>query len=64
MLLTSAERNFFEAVYQVSYANPFTEALGEGERRALGAEYTDAPAVWSLDVRDPLRQRENSWRVA
>lgn len=64
MLLNSTERTFFEAIHQVSYANPFTDALGEGERKALGSAYVNAPAIWSLDMRDPLRQRENSWRLA
>lgn len=48
----------------MGYANPFTDTLADGERRALGKEFVDAPAVWSLDVRDPQGERANSWRLA
>jgi hypothetical protein len=64
MLFSPPERRFLEAVHMVSYANPFSETLAEGERRALGKEFVDTPAIWSLDIGDPQRQRENSWRLA
>lgn len=64
MLLSRTEQHFFEAVHQVCYANPFTDTLAEAEQKALGSAFVETPAVWSLDIRDPFRQRENSWRLA
>ena len=56
-------RTFLEAVNRVAAANPFLPELGEAERDALGTEYQDQGAVWSLAVEDPQRLRSNAWRI-
>lgn len=47
-LLAPAQRRFLEAVNAVAAANPFLPELGEAERAALGSEYLDQGAHWSL----------------
>lgn len=64
MLLNPAERRFLESVSTVCYANPFSADLLEGEKAALGSEFVAENPVWSLDARDPLRPRVNSWKIA
>ena len=62
-LLAPAQRRFLEAVNAVAAANPFLPELGEAERAALGSEYLDQGAHWSLQVDDPQKLRANAWRI-
>jgi transcriptional regulator of acetoin/glycerol metabolism len=64
MLLSSGERRFLEAVSTICYANPFSEELIQAEKQALGERFVAERPVWSLDSRDPLRPRANSWLIA
>jgi hypothetical protein len=74
MLFRPQERRLAAAISQIAYANPFTPARIEGERLALGDEYSEE-ASWSayrahLDAgRGPespnvVRLRDRSWRAA
>ncbi len=61
--LTQAQERFLRAVNAVAAANPFLPELAEAERDALGGEYVDQGAHWSLQVDDPRKLRANAWRI-
>src|SRR4051812_24885248 len=63
-LYTRAERVFLEAVSRLAYANPFLPERTEWERAALGADYVPGELVWSRNVQDLDRPRENVYRIA
>ena len=58
--LTQAQERFLRAVNAVAAANPFLPELAEAERDALGGEYVDQGAHWSLQVDDPRKLRANA----
>lgn len=62
-LLSTAQTRFLEAVNAVASANPFLAELAQAERAALGGEYVDQGAHWSLQVDDPQKLRANAWRI-
>jgi hypothetical protein len=62
-LLTASERSFLEAVSRVGCCNPFLPELLEFEREALGDEFIEDDAVWSLAVADPDLMRINTSRI-
>ncbi|HYP06887.1 MAG TPA: sigma 54-interacting transcriptional regulator, partial [Bryobacteraceae bacterium] len=62
-LFTASETKFLQAVSSIAYANPFLPELLEQERQALGREYVEQPAFWSLEVDDPDKRRANTWRL-
>jgi transcriptional regulator with AAA-type ATPase domain len=57
--LSHAERSFLTAVSQVAYTNPFLPERVEFERAALGSEFVEGEAVWSLPVENPEETRKN-----
>ncbi len=57
------QRASLEAVNRVALANPFLPELAEAEAAALGADYEDQGATWSLQVDDPAKLRSNAWRI-
>ncbi len=61
--LTTAERTFLKAVSQFAYCNPFLPEHTEFERAVLGAEFLEGEPVWSQQVKDPEKPRENVWRI-
>jgi Sigma-54 interaction domain len=61
--LSPAERAFLKAVSQFAYCNPFLPEHTEFERAALGDEYVEGDPVWSQQVKDPEKPRENVWRI-
>lgn len=61
--LSPSEQRFLSAVNAVAAANPFLPELAEAERLALGKEYVDQGAHWSLQVDDPQKLRVNAWRI-
>ena len=63
-LLNSSERTFLQAVSHFSYCNPFLPEHTEFERAALGTEYVEGEPVWSQQVENPEKPRENVWRIA
>jgi transcriptional regulator with AAA-type ATPase domain len=60
---TPTQQRFLQAVNAVAAANPFLPELAEAERAALGSEYIDQGAHWSLQVDDPQKLRVNAWRI-
>ncbi|MBL8210805.1 MAG: sigma-54-dependent Fis family transcriptional regulator [Bryobacterales bacterium] len=63
-ILSPRERQFLDATSRCGSANPFTEELTAAERDALGDAFVLDFPVWSLDVRDPMKPRANSWEIA
>jgi len=61
--LNSSERAFLRAVSEFSYCNPFLPEHTEFERAALGSEYVQGEPVWSQQVENPEKPRENVWRI-
>jgi hypothetical protein len=61
--LTKPERIFLEAVRGLANANPFLPEHTALEKAALGGDFQDGEAVWSLKVSDPERRRTNIWRI-
>ena len=53
--LTTSERAFLRAIANLGYCNPFLPERIEYEREALGPDFVEAEAVWSLRVDDPDR---------
>jgi DNA-binding NtrC family response regulator len=62
--LSAPERAFLHAVSQLAYCNPFLPERIGFERAALGGEFVEGEAVWSLAVDEPDRPRANVWRIA
>ena len=63
-LYSRSERKFLEAVSRLAYANPFLPERTECERAALGDDYVPGDLVWSRNVQDLDRPRENVYRIA
>ena len=61
--LSAPERAFLKAVSQFAYCNPFLPEHTEFERAALGDDYIEGEPVWSQQVKDPEKPRENVWRI-
>jgi transcriptional regulator with AAA-type ATPase domain len=63
IFLTAGERAFIEAVSGFAYCNPFLPEHTEWERAALGPDFLEGEPVWSQQVKDPEKPRENVWRI-
>ena len=61
--LNAAERAFLRAVSQFAYCNPFLPEHTEFERAVLGEDFVEGEPVWSQQVKDPEKPRENVWRI-
>src|ERR1700674_4639268 len=57
--LSPVERAFLTAVSQLAYTNPFLPERMDYERQALGSEFVEGEAVWSLPVGRPEETRRN-----
>jgi len=62
--LTTAERAFLRTVSDLGYCNPFLPERIESEQAALGADFSAAKAVWSLQVDDPSTPNVNNRKIA
>src|SRR5712692_6753092 len=62
--LTGSERAFLQAVSDLGYCNPFLPERIESEQAALGADFSAAKAVWSLQVDDPSTPNVNNRKIA
>jgi transcriptional regulator with AAA-type ATPase domain len=60
--LTTAQRNWLEAVSPLSYANPFLPDRIRIERAILGTEFVEGEPVWSYRIDDP-HARANIGRI-
>jgi transcriptional regulator with AAA-type ATPase domain len=63
LFLNASERAFLKAVVQFAYCNPFLAEHTEFERAALGPDFLEGEPVWSQQVKDPEKPRENVWRI-
>ncbi len=63
LFLNPSERAFLKAVVQFAYCNPFLPEHTEFERQALGPDFLEGEPVWSQQVKDPQKPRENVWRI-
>src|SRR5450432_634329 len=61
--LSAPERAFLKAVSQFAYCNPFLPEHTEYERAVLGPEFIEGEPVWSQQIKDPEKPRENVWRI-
>src|SRR6202167_3520932 len=61
--INASERTFLKAVVQFAYCNPFLEEHTAFERQALGPDFVEGEPVWSRQVKDPEKPRENVWRI-
>jgi transcriptional regulator with AAA-type ATPase domain len=61
--LTPSERTFLKAVSRFAYCNPFLPEHTEFERAALGPEFLEGEPIWSQQVKDPEKPRQNVWRI-
>ena len=61
--LTTGERAFLRAIANLGYCNPFLPERLEYEREALGPDFVEAEAVWSLRVDDPDTLRSNPVKI-
>src|SRR5688500_5471576 len=57
--LSPRERAFVAAISQLAYANPFLPERIDCEGAALGPEFVQGGAVWSLPVDEPEQVRVN-----
>ncbi|MBM4259410.1 MAG: sigma-54-dependent Fis family transcriptional regulator [Deltaproteobacteria bacterium] len=62
--LNGEERVFLQAVAKLGYCNPFLPERITYEREALGADFVEGEAVWSLRVDDPRTPRANNTAIA
>ena len=62
-LLTSNERVFLHAVSQLGYSNPFLPERITYEREALGTDFVEAEAVWSMCVDQPDAPLTNNTNI-
>ena len=62
--VNSDERAFLQAVSKLGYCNPFLPERVAYEREALGTQFIDGEAVWSLRVDDPSTPRANNTAIA
>ena len=63
LFLNPPERAFLKTVVQFAYCNPFLPEHTEFERAALGPDFIEGEPVWSQQVSDPEKPRENVWRI-
>jgi transcriptional regulator with AAA-type ATPase domain len=63
MFLSSSEKAFLKAVVQFAYCNPFLPEHTTFERAVLGPDFVEGEPVWSQQVSDPEKPRENVWRI-
>ncbi len=63
LFLNPSERAFLKAVVQFAYCNPFLPEHTEFERAVLGPDFIEGEPVWSQQVNDPEKPRENVWRI-
>ncbi len=61
--LANDERTFLRAVSGLGYCNPFLPERIEYERAALGADFSEVKAVWSLRVDDPNLPNVNNAKI-
>jgi len=61
--LTTSDRGLLRAVADLGYCNPFLPERIEYERAALGPEFSEAKAVWSLRVDDPNTLNVNNTKI-
>jgi transcriptional regulator with AAA-type ATPase domain len=61
--LSAAERTFLKAVSQFAYCNPFLPEHTDFERAILGPDFLEGEPVWSQQMKDPEKPRENVWRI-
>src|ERR687886_444691 len=61
--LTGKERVFLRAVSHLGYSNPFLPERLTYEREALGADFIEAEAVWSLRVDHPEAPLTNNTQI-
>jgi transcriptional regulator with AAA-type ATPase domain len=64
MPLSTQQRALLRSVSDLAYCNPFLPERVQLERAVLGAEFQEGEPVWSQQVDDPERPRENVWRIA
>ena len=64
MPLSAPQRALLRSVSELAYCNPFLPERVQLERAVLGAEFHEGEPVWSQQVEDPERPRENVWRIA
>ncbi len=62
--MTGPQRALLRSVRELAYCNPFLPERVQLERAVLGAEFHEGEPVWSQQVDDPERPRENVWRIA
>jgi transcriptional regulator with AAA-type ATPase domain len=62
--LKGEERAFLQAVSKLGYCNPFLPERIAYEREALGTDFVEGEAVWSLRVDDPRTPRANNTAIA
>ncbi|HTB10521.1 MAG TPA: sigma 54-interacting transcriptional regulator [Bryobacteraceae bacterium] len=63
LFLNPSERAFLKAVADFAHCNPFLPEHTELERQALGPDFLPGEPVWSQQVNDPEKPRENVWRI-
>ncbi len=61
--INASERAFLKAVVQFAYCNPFLPEHTDFERAVLGPDFIAGEPVWSQQVSDPEKPRENVWRI-
>src|SRR5713101_1007542 len=61
--LTGSKRAFLQAVSNLGYCNPFLPERIEYERQALGSDFVEAEAVWSVRVDDPDTPHHNPVKI-
>ncbi len=64
MPLTAQQRAFLRSVSDLAHSNPFLPERIHLERAVLGPDFHEGEPVWSQQVDDPARPRENVWRIA
>src|SRR5580658_6436520 len=63
VFLNASERAFLKAVVQFAYCNPFLPEHTEFERAVLGPDFLEGEPIWSQQMKDPEKPRENVWRI-
>jgi transcriptional regulator with AAA-type ATPase domain len=61
--LETSERTFLKSVSQFAYCNPFLPEHSVFEKEILGPDYLEGEPVWSQQVKDPQKPRENVWLI-
>src|ERR1700689_3219841 len=63
VFLNASERAFLKAVVQFAYCNPFLPEHTKFERAVRGPVFPEGEPIWSQQVSDPEKPRENVWRI-